>query len=98
MPESFSTHMSGPTTQPPRMNESPQMTPTINEAVVRDRITRARERAEHRRVARAARAATMRRTGLRSLRDAVGHGLIAWGERLVDENSTPDPATLRKAA
>jgi hypothetical protein len=74
------------------------MTPTLNDAVVHDRIHEARERAENRRIARVARAGTMRRSGLHSLRDAVGHGLIAIGERLVDRPTTPDPATLDRAA
>lgn len=74
------------------------MTPMINETVVHDRINEAIERADNRRIARVARAGTMRRTGLQSLRDAVGYGLIAIGERLVDQSPEPDPATLHRAA
>jgi len=74
------------------------MTPMINETVVRDRINEAIDRADNRRIARVARTGTMRRTGLQSLRDAVGYGLIAIGERLVDQPPMPDPATLRRAA
>lgn len=74
------------------------MTPMINEAIVHDRVQGAIERAESRRMARAARAGALRRAGLHSLRDAVGHGLIAIGERLVDRPPMPDPATLRRAA
>ncbi|HEY4606273.1 MAG TPA: hypothetical protein VIH55_01390 [Acidimicrobiia bacterium] len=81
------------------MNESDlQMTPMINEAVVSDRIHRARRRAEDRRIARVARAGSMRRAGLQTLRTAVGHGLIAIGERLVDQPPMPDPAAVRRAA
>jgi hypothetical protein len=79
------------------MSEFP-MTPLINETIVHDRIQGARERAESRRMARAARAGALRRSGLHSLRDVVGHGLIAIGERLVDQPPMPDPATLRRAA
>ncbi len=75
-----------------------QMTPMINETVVRDRMNEAIQRADNRRLARVARTGTMRRTGLQSLRDAVGYGLIAIGERLVDQPPVPDPATLRRAA
>lgn len=74
------------------------MTPMINETVVHDRINQAMQRADNRRLARVARTGTMRRAGLHSLRDAVGHGLIAIGERLVDQTPMPDPATLHRAA
>jgi hypothetical protein len=74
------------------------MTPMINEAVVHDRIQRARERAAGRRLARTARLGALRRSGLQSLRDVVGLGLIAIGERLVHQHPTPDSATLRRAA
>ena len=79
------------------MSEFP-MTPLINETIVHDRIQGARERAESRRMARAARAGALRRSGLHSLRDVVGHGLIAIGERLVDQPPMPDPAAVRRAA
>ena len=71
------------------------MTPMINETVVNDRIQEAVERAERRRLVRVARAGSMRR---HSLRDVVGHGLIAIGERLVDQPPMPDPASLDRAA
>jgi hypothetical protein len=74
------------------------MTPMIYVTVVRDRIDEAIDRADNRRTARVARTGAMRRTGLHSLRDAVGYGLIAIGERLVDQPPMPDPATLRRAA
>jgi hypothetical protein len=74
------------------------MSPLINAAVVDDRIHGARERAASRRMARAARAGAMRRSGHYSIRDVVGFGLIAIGERLVDQPPMPDPATLRRAA
>jgi hypothetical protein len=74
------------------------MTPMINEAVVADRIQSARQRAADRRRARAARAGALRRAGLQSLRDVVGLGLIAIGERLVERPHGPDPAALRRAA
>jgi len=74
------------------------MTPMINETIVHDRIHGARERAESRRIARVARAGALRRAGLQSLRDVVGLGLIAIGERLVYQPPMPDPATRRRAA
>ena len=74
------------------------MTPMINETIVHDRIHSARERAARRRTARAARTGALRRAGLHSLRDVVGHRLIAIGERLVDQPPMPDPAALRRAA
>jgi hypothetical protein len=74
------------------------MTPMINEAVVADRIHSARQRAADRRMARVARAGALRRAGLQSLRDVVGLGLIAIGERLVHQPPNPDPAPLRRAA
>jgi hypothetical protein len=70
----------------------------INEAVVHDRIRGARQRATERRLARTARVGVLRRSGLQSIRDVVGLGLIAIGERLVYDQRTPDPATLRRAA
>jgi hypothetical protein len=73
------------------------MTPYLNEAVVRDRIDRAMERAGHRRLARVARTGQMRRSGLQGLKDAVGLGLIAIGERLV-EPPPKDTDDLRRAA
>jgi hypothetical protein len=72
--------------------------PLLNETIVHDRIHGARERAANRRSARAARAGAPRRAGLQPLRDVVGLGLIAIGERLVDRPPSPDPATLRRAA
>ncbi|MGH8916323.1 MAG: hypothetical protein ACRDZM_17635 [Acidimicrobiia bacterium] len=75
-----------------------QMTPMLNETVVHDRVNEARDRAESRRTARVARAGTMRRRGLQSIRDAVGHGLIAIGERLMDQPPMSDPAADRRAA
>ena len=74
------------------------MTPMINEAVVHDRIRGARQRAADRRLARTARIGALRRSGLQSIRDVVGLGLIAMGERLVHGQPTPDAATLRRAA
>ena len=70
------------------------MTPMINETVVKDRMNEAVKRAERRRLVRVARAGSMRH----SLRDVVGHGLIAIGERLVDQPPMPDPASLDRAA
>jgi hypothetical protein len=72
------------------------MTPMVNEAVVQDRIERAVERAQRRRLARVARAGLSRRSGVQSLKSAVGHGLIAIGERLVDRMGAEDD--LRRAA
>ncbi len=73
------------------------MSPNINEAVVRDRIQQPLDRAEHRRLASTARAGERRRMGLQGLKDAVGLGLIAIGERLVQQSST-DTDDLRRAA
>lgn len=74
------------------------MNPMINEAVVHDRIRGARQRADERRLARTARVGALRRSGLQSIRDVVGLGLIAIGERLMHGQPAPDPATLRRAA
>lgn len=80
------------------MSESDlQMTPMINETVVNDRIQAARRRAEERRMARVARTGALRRAGAVSMRTAVGHRLIAIGERMVDR-PMPDPASLDRAA
>ncbi len=73
------------------------MSPNVNEAVVRDRIQQPLDHAEHRRLARIARAGQRRRTGLHGLKDAVGLGLIAIGERLMEQSPT-DTDDLRRAA
>jgi hypothetical protein len=51
----------------------------------------AQRRADHWRLARST-GNTAVRSGLSSIRSAVGHGLIAMGERLID------PSTIHKAA
>lgn len=74
------------------------MTPYLNDAVVRDRLARPRQQAEHRRMARIARTGWIRRSAQHPIRDAVGHGLIAIGARLVDKPPTGDELLLPKAA
>jgi len=74
------------------------MTPYINEAVVRDRIARHRDQADHRRQARVARTGTLRRSAHHSIRDAVGNGLIALGARLVDIPPAVETHQLKNAA
>jgi hypothetical protein len=72
------------------------MSPYLYPTVVQDRIERALETAESRRLIHQAKLGSVP-SGFRSLRDAVGQGLIAIGERLVDhpEESSND---LRRAA
>jgi hypothetical protein len=74
------------------------MTPYINESVVRYRIARLRDQADQRREAHVARTGTLRRTGQHPVRDAVGHGLIALGARLVDSPPAVDTSHLKNAA
>lgn len=73
------------------------MSPMINEALVSDRIEAARDRAAHRRLARTARDAATGRSTVQAIRDAVGLGLIAIGERLVDQ-APGERDDLRRAA
>lgn len=74
------------------------MNPHVNETAVRDRIHQPVAEAARRRLARTARTGEMRRAGLRSLREAVGHRLTAIGSRLVEPDPTPDPSTVGRAA
>jgi hypothetical protein len=74
------------------------MTPLLNESIARDRMAEARERADAWRIRRVARDGAVRPTGLHSVRDAVGHGLIAMGERIASRPPASDSPTLRKAA
>jgi hypothetical protein len=67
------------------------MNPLHYEPLADGRMDQAMERAHRWRLARSAGPAAVR-SGLGSIRSAVGHGLIAVGERLVD------PSTYRKAA
>lgn len=67
------------------------MNPLNYEPVAHGRMSQARERADRWRAARGATPGAVR-SGLSSIRSAVGHGLIAMGERLVD------PSTFNKAA
>jgi hypothetical protein len=71
------------------------MSPHINETVVADRIDRALQQARHRTAVRSARQHAGRHP---SMREAVGHGLIAIGARLVDKDTAPDPTSLGRAA
>jgi hypothetical protein len=74
------------------------MSPNINNAVLTSRIQDPLKRADKRRMAHVARTASLRRTGLHPVRVAVGNGLIAIGEKLLDQPPMPDPGTLRRAA
>lgn len=73
------------------------MSPMINEALVSARIEAARDRASHRRLARTAKNAAIGRSTVQVIRDAVGLGLIAIGERLVDQ-APNEKDDLRRAA
>jgi hypothetical protein len=74
------------------------MSPNINHAVLNSRIEDPIKRASNRRMARVARSVEFRRTGAHPVRKAVGQGLIAIGERLLDQPPMPDPDSLRRAA
>jgi hypothetical protein len=74
------------------------MTPYLNDAVVRDRLARPRQQADHRRTAKMARAGELRRSAQHSIRDAVGHGLIAIGARLVDKPPSGEERLFPRAA
>lgn len=70
------------------------MSPYLYPSLVHDRIDKATNRADARRLATQTSLGPVS-GGLRSLRDVVGLGLIAIGERLVDHTETGD---LRRAA
>jgi len=71
------------------------MTPYLYTSLVHDRIDKARQRADIRRLM--TQPGHDIASGRRSIREAFGQGLIAIGERLVDRPDT-DNVDLRRAA
>ncbi len=73
------------------------MSPFINDASVKDRIDRFQMNANHRRMAKAARAGATHRAS-HPIKEALGNGLIALGERLVEVPPTIDHNSFDTAA
>lgn len=74
------------------------MTPHLNDATLRDRMQRPLAEAKRLRAVRIAKERRTRSVGLHSLRESVGHGLIALGSRLVEADPRPDETGHRSAA